>query len=168
LFSLYLTDILYLFNAKLYHFVAETECKKKIKEAHIQGIDPPPKRKNITPPNRKLKKVELQSSTLPNMDNNMTSTCKSRSNDDAHNDDDIIQSETLHETSIPAEPSSSTVQSETLHETSIPAEPSSSTADITISPTLISKPSVLTEIEAIKNIQQPLQVQGDTTKKLGI
>ena len=146
---MYLTDILYLFNAKLYHFVAETECKKKIKEAHIQGIDPPPKRKNITPPNRKLKKVELQSSTLPNMDNNMTSTCKSRSNDDAHNDDDIIQSETLHETSIPA-------------------EPSSSTADITISPTLISKPSVLTEIEAIKNIQQPLQVQGDTTKKLGI
>ncbi|PKY63225.1 hypothetical protein RhiirA4_433030, partial [Rhizophagus irregularis] len=36
---------------------AETERKKKIKEAQIQGIEPPPKRKNITPPNPKLKKM---------------------------------------------------------------------------------------------------------------
>jgi hypothetical protein len=32
----------------LKYFVAETERKKNIKEARIQGIDPPPKRKNIT------------------------------------------------------------------------------------------------------------------------
>ncbi|CAB4446029.1 unnamed protein product [Rhizophagus irregularis] len=37
---------------------AETERKKKIKEAQIQGIELPPKRKNITPPNPKLKKMK--------------------------------------------------------------------------------------------------------------
>ncbi|CAB4411609.1 unnamed protein product [Rhizophagus irregularis] len=37
---------------------AETERKKKIKEAQIQGIEPPPKCKNITPPNPKLKKMK--------------------------------------------------------------------------------------------------------------
>ncbi|CAB4446066.1 unnamed protein product [Rhizophagus irregularis] len=41
-----------------YVLLSETERKKKIKEAQIQGIELPPKRKNITPPNPKLKKMK--------------------------------------------------------------------------------------------------------------
>ncbi|CAG8672363.1 12676_t:CDS:2 [Funneliformis caledonium] len=37
---------------------AETERKKKIKEAQIKGIDPPSKCKNIIPPNLKFKKMK--------------------------------------------------------------------------------------------------------------
>ncbi|CAG8549411.1 12465_t:CDS:2 [Funneliformis caledonium] len=37
---------------------AETERKKIIKEAQIKSIDPPPKRKNIIPPNSKFKKMK--------------------------------------------------------------------------------------------------------------
>ncbi|CAB4412582.1 unnamed protein product [Rhizophagus irregularis] len=38
---------------------ADTERRKKIKEARTQGITPPPKRKNISPPKSKTKKLML-------------------------------------------------------------------------------------------------------------
>ncbi|CAB4426678.1 unnamed protein product [Rhizophagus irregularis] len=41
----------------------ETERKNKVKEARIRGIPPPPKRKNITPPNSKRKKLMTNPST---------------------------------------------------------------------------------------------------------
>ncbi|PKC08593.1 hypothetical protein RhiirA5_416723 [Rhizophagus irregularis] len=43
--------------------VVETERKNKVKEARIRGIPPPPKRKNITPPNSKRKKLMTNPST---------------------------------------------------------------------------------------------------------
>lgn len=123
-----------MFNIK--YLVAETERKRKIKEAHIQGVDPPPKRKNIIPPNTKLKKIE--SSSLPGQ----LVPCGTPTSPSTNTDDDDTQL-AQHETST--SPSSNT--NDNTQET-LTSEPLQSAS---ISSTLNAK-SVLTEIEA-NNIQ---------------
>lgn len=61
---------------------AETERKKKVKEARIQGIDPPPKRKNIMPPNPKSKKKTLVLPT-PNFESSSSTVFAEMEIDDA-------------------------------------------------------------------------------------